>query len=53
MKGRIRPRRPRTRWLREVNKDARVLGIRLCLSFTLDGDEWSRLLMKARTLGEV
>jgi len=49
VEGRIRPGRPRTKWSEEMNKDARVVGIRPWLSATLDRNEWCRLLMEART----
>jgi hypothetical protein len=51
--GRIRHGKPRARWLDEVNKDARIMGIRRWRTTTLDEEEWKRLLAEARILEEL
>jgi hypothetical protein len=42
VESRLRLGRPRTKWLEEMNKDVRVVGIRHWLSANLNRDEWSR-----------
>jgi hypothetical protein len=42
-------RRPRSRWLDEVNTDARRMGITMWWRKALDREEWRKLLMEAKT----
>jgi hypothetical protein len=42
--------RPRSRWLDEVNTDARRMGIRMWWRKALDREEWRKLLMEAKSL---
>jgi hypothetical protein len=42
--------RPRSRWLNEINTDARRMGIRLWWRKASDREEWRKLLMEAKTL---
>jgi hypothetical protein len=50
--GRRRPGKPRARWLREVNKDTKVTGIKKWWMMPLDKEEWKEFLSEARTLDE-
>jgi hypothetical protein len=45
--------RPRSRWLDEVNTDARRMGIRMWWRKALDRKEWRKLLMEAKTVLEL
>jgi hypothetical protein len=45
--------RSRSRWLDEVNTDARRMVIRMWWRKALDTEEWRKLLMQAKTLLEL
>jgi hypothetical protein len=42
--------RPRSRWLDEVNTDARRMGIRMWRRRASDIEEWRKLLMEVNTV---
>jgi hypothetical protein len=52
-RGKRKVGRPRTRWLDEVNSDARETGIRRWWPRVLDKGEWRRLLKEAKTLKRI
>jgi hypothetical protein len=45
--------RPGSRWLEEVNIDARRMEIRMLWPKALDREEWRKLLMEAKTQHEM
>jgi hypothetical protein len=45
--------RPRARWLDEVNKDVRKIGIRRQWARALDREEWRTLVEEAKRLCEL
>jgi hypothetical protein len=45
--------RPKARWREDVEKEARMLGIRSWWSAAMNREEWRRLLREARTLKEL
>jgi hypothetical protein len=51
--GRRNVERPRSRWLDEVNTDARRMGIRMWCRKASNREEWRKLLMEAKTLLEL
>jgi hypothetical protein len=52
-RGKRQVRRPRARWLDEVNSDAREIGIRRWWTRALDKGQSRRLLKEAKTLKEL
>jgi hypothetical protein len=45
--------RPHARWRDEVGKDARMLELRSWWATAMNGEEWRKLLRKAKTLYEL